>query len=334
MTGFQFQKFIKWLQKRGYSLIGPVKSEGQILIQEISDPKEIDLSGHLPFYSFKKYFIPPHEILFNYKNKRLFSKRTLLKQAIIGMSTFDLKALHLYNHVFEKDPYYQTRMQNTLIIGQTKMPFPSSRVFKIWQEKYEENVLEHLQFDIFLGQQRKNIQTKFRIYTGSEEGQSVLEKFGYKNYEHIQFAGPIKEEGIEPRFLKIQMSLRGSGSLSKGVAISSFWKKLAEKCIECGKCTIVCPTCFCFDINDRPNLKKDEGNRIRCWSSCFYNEFSRVAGGHKFLGTTQERIYNWYYHKFVRVFDEYGFPGCVGCGRCAMACPAEIEITEVLKQLS
>jgi formate hydrogenlyase subunit 6/NADH:ubiquinone oxidoreductase subunit I len=348
MTKFQLQKFIKWLQGKEYTIIGPAKDGERILIREISDPKELDLSSRLPEYSFKKYLIPSEEVLFGWKNSRVVPKSSRKiaepvlseakrsphndrkRQAIIGMSIFDLKALHLYNHVFEKDPYYQARMRNTLIIGQVKMPSPSSQAFQIWQEKYEENILEHLQFDIFLGQYplthssgslKVYEKTRFRIYTGSEEGQALLEKFGYKNYEHIQFAGPIKEEGIEKRFINIKERL------SK-IVNSKLWQDLAKKCIECGKCTIVCPTCFCFDINDTSDLKK--GNRKRCWSSCLYNEFSQVAGGYKFLGTTRDRIYNWYYHKFVRIMDEYGFPGCVGCGRCAMACPARIEIRKIL----
>jgi ferredoxin len=334
MTKFQLQKFIKWLQGERYSIIGPVKDGRRILIQEIKDPKELDLSGRLPEYSFKKYFIPEEEVLFEYRGqnkngiasglslqKERLPRNDRRRQTIIGMSVFDLKALHLYNHVFEKDPYYQARMRDILIIGQFRMPSPRSWAFQIWQEQYEENVLEHLQFDIFLGQQRRGTRTGFKIYTGSEEGQAILEKFGYRNYEHIQFAGPIKEEGIEKRFLRIKEKIKIDDS-------KRFWKDLASKCIECGKCSIVCPTCFCFDMSDRCDFEKI--NRDRCWSSCFYNEFSKVAGGHKFLPDTQSRIYNWYYHKFVRVLDEYGFPSCVGCGRCTTVCPTGIEIQKVL----
>jgi ferredoxin len=111
------------------------------------------------------------------------------------------------------------------------------------------------------------------------------------------------------------------------------WQELGEKCIECGKCTIACPTCFCFRIDDNPELEENNGARQRCWDSCFYREFSEVAGGHKFLNTTAERIHFWYYHKFARIPDEFGFMGCVGCKRCAKACPVGIDIEKVLKEI-
>ena len=327
MTKLQLRKFINWLGKEGYSIIGPVKESKQISIKGITRPKELDLSNRLPLYSFKKYLIPPKEILFEYAGQQFKSQLVSKKQALFGMSIFDLKALLLYNHVFEKDPYYQARRQNTLIIGQVRMPPPQFPSFQIWQEKYEEDVLEHLQFDIFLGSQRKNGKgINFRIYTGTRIGQEILESFGYKNYEHIQFAGPIKEEGVEPQILEVREKMSKYFN-------PKIWEKLGKICIECGKCSLVCPTCFCFDMKDEPDLKKSQGVRTRRWTTCFYEDFSEIAGGHKFLATTSEKIHNWYWHKFVRIPDEYSFPGCVGCSRCSMVCPAGIDICKVLSSI-
>ena len=327
MTKQTLQKFINWLKGKDYSIIGPVETDKQILIKQILKPQELDLSGRLPLHSFKKYFIPPLDILFQYKNKRFRPDLAAKKQVLIGMSIFDLKAILLYNHVFEKDPYYQARLRNNLIIGQTKMPPSYIRTFRLWKEEYEEDVLEHLQFDIFLGKQKKKTKkTEFRIFTGSQKGQRILNKFGYKNYEHIQFAGPIKEEGIDSQIIEVKNRM-------EKYANPKLWKELGEICLECGKCSIICPTCFCFNMGDRPNLENKKGARVRCWTTCFYDEFSEIAGGHKFLATTAERIYNWYWHKFVRILDEYSFPGCVGCGRCSMVCPAGIDICKVLSAI-
>jgi sulfhydrogenase subunit beta (sulfur reductase) len=122
-------------------------------------------------------------------------------------------------------------------------------------------------------------------------------------------------------------------------ALKKIYKKeiweddLGARCIECGKCAIICPTCFCFDIKDQPNLVDGSGARKRAWSACFYNDFSEIAGGYKFLKTTAERIHFWYYHKFVRIPDQFQIMGCVGCGRCAKVCPVNINIFKVLASL-
>ncbi|MDD3101628.1 MAG: 4Fe-4S dicluster domain-containing protein [Patescibacteria group bacterium] len=327
----QLQKFIKWLQEKNYIVIGPIKEDGQILIKPINEPSQLDFSGQLPLYSFKKFLVPSREILFKYKKDDFKADLTAFKQALIGVSIFDLKAILLYNQVFEKDPYYQARLNNTLIIGQSQIPQFQSLSFKVWEDKYEEDILEHLQFDIFLGQAKEKKSSEFKIFTGSKKGQQILNDFtkqsGWKSdFEHIEYAGPIKEQGANPEMTKIKEKMPGSLE-------TDIWQNLDQRCIECGKCTIVCPTCFCFSLADQPCLNKDEGMRKKCWDSCFYAEFSEITGGHKFLKNTAERIYNWYYHKFVRIPDEYNFPGCVGCGRCSMVCPAGIKIHEVLESI-
>ena len=343
MTQMQLQKFIIYLQAQKYSTFGSFEENEIIKIKPITNPKKFKLLGKLSFYSFKKFFLPQKEILFKFKKNHLIKNKNVIeKQALFGLSVFDLSALTLYNNVFEKDFHYQEKRKNTLTIGQSIM-LSDEKIFQNWKEKYEEDILEHLRFDIFLGiinypapicqpfflkqkVESKPKEIKYKVFTGTIIGQKILDEFGYKNYEHIQFAGPIKEEGANLEMIKIKNIIKKNYK-------TKVWEELGKKCIECGKCSMVCPTCFCFDIKDQMTLGKNEGQREQCWSNCFFQEFSEIAEGYKFLNSTAKRIYNWYYHKFVRIPDEYNFSGCVGCGRCIKVCPAGIDIRDVLEKI-
>ncbi|MFH0819540.1 MAG: 4Fe-4S dicluster domain-containing protein [bacterium] len=319
MTKEQLNNLIKFLQK-DHRIIGAKRFGKFIDVAEIKDPAELTLENQLPFHGFKKYFLPEKTVLFDYNKFKFQENLTAPKIAIFGINILDLKAVLLYDQVFEKDPYYQARRANILIIAHNFLPSIESNIF---EEKYEEDILEHLPFDIFLAGINKD---KFEVFSGSSRGQKLLEKNKITDYRHIQFSGPIKEEGPN-KFHKLIYDKFKSSKNNK------IWDELDKRCIECGKCTIICPTCYCFRLDDEPAIEPTQGQRVRAWDSCFYHEFSEVAGGAKFLKTTGERIRFWYWHKFVRNFEEFSFAGCIGCNRCSVVCPAKININEVLEDI-
>jgi ferredoxin len=116
-----------------------------------------------------------------------------------------------------------------------------------------------------------------------------------------------------------------------------YWELLAERCIGCRICAYVCPTCRCFDVRDevaRRHTGFSQYDRLRCWDSCTGANYRVVAGGHNPRSTKGQRLRNRFFCKFYYLLEDYGATGCVGCGRCSEACPVNIDIVEMLHDVS
>jgi ferredoxin len=105
------------------------------------------------------------------------------------------------------------------------------------------------------------------------------------------------------------------------------WEEIAERCLSCGSCTQVCPTCFCWNTVDTSDLLGKETKRERVWDSCFNPGYSYYAGGNT-RPTIYTRYRQWLTHKLGTWKEQNGTLGCVGCGRCIVWCPAGIDLTE------
>ncbi len=110
------------------------------------------------------------------------------------------------------------------------------------------------------------------------------------------------------------------------------WDDVAARCLTCGNCTMVCPTCFCTSVSDTSDLTGDHAERWRRWDSCFSLEYSHVHGG-SVRQTGRSRYRQWLTHKLSTWHDQFGTTGCVGCGRCITWCPTGIDITEEVAAL-
>lgn len=331
MNKTQFNNFIDYLVKTKYVVNAPQRTmEGALVLDELLDSKNLEMGKELPLLPWKKFTLPHEQQMFEYKGMTLSEVMPKIKkQVLLGVSVIDLQALTLLNQVYEKDKWYQAIRKNTLVIGDSRLPRENPEKF---MQGFEDAKLEHVQFDIFLGITKSG----YSVFTGSRDGQRLLDDFGYKKYAHIQFAGAIPEQGPDARMLQIKNAMQNPKNRKK---FEKIWNDLGKRCIQCGKCTIACPVCFCFHMFDQAHLGKDIGERSRCWDSCFYNEFTQVAGTapaapkHRFLNSTAEKIYFWYEHHFVRTPEQHSIPGCVGCGRCTTTCPAGIELKKVLDSI-
>jgi ferredoxin len=110
------------------------------------------------------------------------------------------------------------------------------------------------------------------------------------------------------------------------------WEQVAQRCLACANCTLVCPTCFCSSVEEVSDLTGDHVRRERSWASCFTAEHSYMNSG-TVRKTTASRYRQWLTHKLATWIDQFGTSGCVGCGRCITWCPVGIDLTEEVAAL-
>ena len=110
------------------------------------------------------------------------------------------------------------------------------------------------------------------------------------------------------------------------------WDDLGARCLCCGSCSMVCPTCSCFNVADEID-ESGTARRVRTWDACLHRDYAQVAGGRNFRPDRADRVKNRYYHKQEAFVREFGMPSCVGCGRCIVNCPTGINVVEVFRRV-
>jgi len=278
----------------------------------------------------KQYFFPPLETTFTYsiKNSALTTLPTPRRFALWGLTLRDLEAITHLDVIMtrpEPDYYYFRRRKKALLIGVTEERFTVPPGGDIIISPYQEgeSLIEGL----------------------TATGQEVIKKYAEglrpfkkrrKRTPSSACCDPAAEEGTMPYLRRLLMDAERLKDAVKWSwkGYPELWERLGKVCLGCGICTYVCPHCHCFSMEDNINLSGDMAVRRRCWDACTLPGFSEVAGGHTFHRARKERYYNWFYHKFVRGYLEFGKAQCVACGRCQEQCPARIDIEEVLMDIT
>jgi sulfhydrogenase subunit beta (sulfur reductase) len=112
------------------------------------------------------------------------------------------------------------------------------------------------------------------------------------------------------------------------------WEEIGARCLSCGNCTNVCPTCYCFDVRDVPDVNLVTGRRIRVWDSCQNEPFAKIASGESFRAERSDRKRHRFNRKFSYPVKRYNRFFCTGCGRCSRVCMAKIDLKETITQLA
>ena len=318
-----FQDFVNNLIKDdSYNVIG-VKSRGnKFAFSPLQTAEELRLDYDVTLLPPKKYFFPQRETLFTYDLAGGFSAKKpdeAKPMVIIGVHPYDIVALLHMDEIFREtksDPYYFKKRESSIIIG------VNIQKLSKWNfSSYMGSSTVDYGFDLML----TDLGNRYIINIGSQKGEELLSKYA-KNIttalaRDIQIAGQKKREIMNLSQQTFDFSPELIPELLKdSYGKSGFWEKHSEKCLACGSCVLVCPTCYCFDVKDNPDLTLEAGERIRTWDGCLLEDFAKIASGENFRATRPTRYRHRYFKKGKYLYDRFGFVSCVGCGRCSSNC--------------
>jgi ferredoxin len=182
-------------------------------------------------------------------------------------------------------------------------------------------------YDIALTEVLEDGKHYFVAQTGTELGEEIVREVPH------QEAGEKEKQTAEGLVAKAAgemgrtLEAEGVHDLLVANLEHKRWDEAARRCLTCGNCTLVCPTCFCTTVEDVTDLTGEQAERWRRWDSCFTLDFSYIHGG-SVRPSGRARYRQWMTHKLATWHDQFGTSGCVGCGRCITWCPVGIDITE------
>lgn len=278
----------------------------------------------------KQLFLPQTEELFSYRtegDQKLFAVPEVGAAAVVvGIRPCDARSLTMLDGVFENDqytdPYYQGRRKNTVLVG-LGCAEPAATCFCT---SVGGGPFDPVGLDVLL----TTVPDGYLVEALTDAGRDILADAPLVEADAAEeaAAAEIKREAAKQADT---VSLDGlKGCLDAGFE-DPVWAKIPDKCLGCGTCTYLCPTCYCFDVCDTGSA--EAGSRVRIWDSCLYPLYTLHASGHNPRPSGRERYRNRVMHKFKYFVDRLGCTACVGCGRCVANCPVNLDIREVIRMI-
>ena len=287
----------------------------------------------------KSVVYPQSERMFEYTLDTADSDANIVKEStkdyshrvVVGIRPCDVHAFQIVKRNFDnpeyRDPWWVQHFESTTLVG-LGCNEPCSTCFctEVGGGPFNQEGLDVLLFD--MGE-------TFLVKGLTDKGGALLAKITGGNPADDQ-ALKNAEELAESAAGKITSSIptdRLKTEASNDLFNAPFWEDVAFACLNCGACTFLCPTCWCFDIQDEVSRK--EGDRIRNWDSCMFPLFTLHGSGHNPRDNKPQRVRQRFMHKLKYYVDKYdNGVQCSGCGRCVRYCPVNIDIREVCKLMN
>jgi sulfhydrogenase subunit beta (sulfur reductase) len=330
-----FNEFIESLAAE-QKVVAPIRKEDQqFTFAEVATGKEIAVKYIPTILPPKKYFMPQYETLLEYDIREGQKMQALVeyeKMVLFGVHTCDLAGIQCLNIVFSdrpKDLNYLVRKNQIAIIGLECNDYCDSFANCALMG----NELPNGGYDLFF----TDLGDYFLVHVNTFLGDTLAGNthvLTEARTEHLRALDALRAHKRAVFKREVDIDLNRMPELFDRSIHSGVWDEIGNRCLSCGNCTNVCPTCYCFNITDEVNLDLKSGKRIRVWDSCQNERFAVVAGGESFRKNRSSRKKHRFYRKFRYPVDRYAKYFCTGCGRCSRTCMAKINLKETLSALA
>ena len=339
-----FDRLFAALAQRGYTIIGPRVRERAIVYDELRSSADLPAGwtdeqegGHYRLvrrdddalfgynvgpHSWKRFQLPPDQPLWSARRgahgelSDLSEPRATVRYAFVGARSCDLHAMGILDRVLQ-------RREDAFVVavqcGQAAATCFCSSMGT--------GPRAQSGFDIALTEVLDGAEHYFVAESGSERGEDVLRDVPGAPAAGAQLEAADAAHANAVAQMGREMDTTDIRDLLQRNLEHPRWDDVASRCLTCGNCTMVCPTCFCTSIEDVTDLAGEEVVRVQRWDSCFTVDYSHIHGG-SVRASSRSRYRQWMTHKLSTWFDQFGSSGCVGCGRCITWCPVAIDLTE------
>ncbi len=317
------------LRAAGRRVMAPVKKDDQIVFAEVAAPSQMAEDYIQTSVSAKGFVLPRCEELFRYrfegKDVQLAEREFKPPPTVLfGLRPCDARSFAVLNSVFSwdyQDKFFKQRLAATTIVGVSC------------------TAADEYCFCTSIGGGPGDPQGSDVLLTPLESGDYAAQVLTDKGRELLAIAGDAftaADGSAKTRPLAdVPKQFDYEALAAKMPALfgkDALWVDQAMRCLGCGACAFLCPCCVCFDIQDESN--RSGGVRLRCWDSCAFSQFTVHTSGHNPRENQAQRWRQRMMHKFSYFEDRLKYVGCVGCGRCSRACPADMNIVEHVKTLA